>query len=307
MQVVPCQTDSVLTIQQLRVLTAVADHGSLARAAEALNYGTPTVTHHLNALERELEVQLVERTPRGVRLTEMGNVVLQEAQGILGRTQHLHKSVAQLKDAGVSTLRIGTFASSGSRLLPPAIRELQSQFEVQVEVIEAEPTTVVSMLQRQEIHAGLIYDFSDDPSFSATGLHLTHLQREPYQVLIAKNHPLAQRSQLDFTQLRDVSWICARHEDESPGRALQRACRGAGFIPKELIRTDDLLMIHGLVAEGLGMAVITESATVPQLGVTLRPAVQPLGERLVALASTPGRTPPAVHELARILTQLSAR
>lgn len=291
----------------MRVLVALAEHGSLSRAADSLNYGTPTVTHHLNAMERELGAKLVNRNSRGVTLTEIGQIVLQESQRILQQTQHLHHTVTQMKDAGVTTLRIGTFASSGFRLLPPAIRELQQAFQVRVEVIEAEPTTVVNMLDRQEIHAGLIYDFADDPSFGATGLELTVLQREPYRILIANDHPLAHHERLDFAQLRDVSWVCARHEDESPGRALQRACRSAGFIPNELIRTDDLLMIHGLVAAGLGMAVLTESATVPQLGVTLRPALQPLGERVVALASRPEHTPPAVHELARILRDLSVQ
>src|SRR4029079_12472623 len=105
----------MLALQQLRALIAVREHGSLTRAASALHYGVPTVTHHLNSLESQLRVQLVERTKRGARLTELGTALAADAAEILSRVAQAERHVADHREAGVVTLIVGTFPSIGSR------------------------------------------------------------------------------------------------------------------------------------------------------------------------------------------------
>ena len=75
----------MLDLRQLTVLRAVAREGSLAAAARSLHYSQPTVTHHLSALESHLGVQLVQRTPRGATVTDLGELFLQHAEGVLDR------------------------------------------------------------------------------------------------------------------------------------------------------------------------------------------------------------------------------
>ena len=84
----------MLALQQLRALLSVREHGSLTRAASALHYGVPTVTHHLNTLERQLRVQLVERSKRGARLTELGMALATDAEEILSRVAQAERRVA---------------------------------------------------------------------------------------------------------------------------------------------------------------------------------------------------------------------
>lgn len=292
----------MFTPQQLRVLVALRDRQSLTAAAAFLGYGVPTIAHHLKALERQVQAPLVERDRRGARLTPLGLALAQEGDRILTRLAQAERLIAAQRDAGLTTLRVGTFASIGSRLLPGAIRELRRRIQVQVEVVEAEPTEVVRMLRDGEIHAGLIYDFAGDPAFTSPDLDLTVLLEEPYGVLVARTSPFATHTVLDFPDLADADWVCSRNEGEASDRVLRRTCRSVGFEPRVLMRTDDLNMIHGLVAEGLGCTITTAAAVDERFSVALRPAVQDLGQRRTSFVAATGVNLPVIARLRSILT-----
>jgi DNA-binding transcriptional LysR family regulator len=290
------------------VLVAVRDHGSLTAAAQALGYGVPTIAHHLASLERHLGVRLVERDRRGARLSPLGAVLVTEAEEILTRLDQAEQMVIAQRDLGLSTIRVGTFASLGSQLLPRAIRELRAYQQVQVEVVEAEPTEVVQRLHAGELHAGLIYDSADDPAFATPGLELTVLIEEDYQVLVAQGSPYASLAEVALADLADADWICSRDENEASDRVLRRACHGAGFEPKVLIRTDDLNMIHGLVAEGLGCTLTTQAGVDTRFAVVARPTVQELGLRRTSFVRRRNLVPGAVdalHDILRDAVRLS--
>lgn len=291
----------MLNLQQFRVLLAIREGGSLTRAAEALRYGVPTVTHHLRTLEAHLEVRLVDRTRGGARLTPLGEAFAEEVEAVLARIDRAERSIVERRDAGLSILRIGTFASLGSRLLPAAISALQRLSPVRVEVIEAEPNEVVRMLLADEVHAGLIYDASSEPAFAGPDLALQPLLSEPYRVMLAADSPWAARDELDFAELAEVLWVCSRNGDEASDRVLRRVTQALGGEVRELMRTDDLYMIHGLVEEGLGFALTTEAAVDADFDVVTRPAKQDLGERRVSFVTRSGPVPPAVRWLGRIL------
>lgn len=287
--------------QQLRVLVAIRDNGSLTAAAGALGYGVPTIAHHLGTLERHLKVQLVERDRRGARLTPLGNVLVAEAEHILARLDQAERLVTTQRDLGLTTIRVGTFPSIGSQLLPRAISQLRAGMHVQVEVVEAEPTDVVELLHAGEIHAGLIYDSADEPAFASPELNSTVLLEEPYRVLLAHDSPYVGQTEIDVSALVDADWICSRDENEASDRVLRRACRSLGFEPNVLMRTDDLNMIHGLVAAGLGYTLTTQTAVDTRFAVELRPAVQDLGLRRTSFVCRSQAVPRAVTRLHHIL------
>jgi len=294
----------VIQPQQLRVLVAIRDNGSLTRAAQSLGYGVPTIAHHLASLEGHFKVQLVERDRRGARLTPLGGVLVVEAEEILVRLDQAERLVITQRDLGLTTIRVGTFASIGSQLLPRAIRGLRAQVQVQVEVLEAEPTDVVELLNAGELHAGLIYDSADDPAFAIPDLEFTVLLEEPFRVLVARDSPYTALSEIDLTDLAEADWICSRDENAASDRVLRRACHSVGFEPKVLMRTDDLNMIHGLVAEGLGCTLTTQAAVDNRFAVEARPTAQDLGLRRTSFVRRRTVVPQAVNELHRILVGL---
>ena len=295
-----------MNLQQFRVLLAVREHGSLTRAADALHYGVPTVTHHLRALEAHLGTQLVVRDRMGARLTALGEYFASEIAPVFTRVDRAERAVAELRDAGTVTLRVGSFSSMGSRLIPAAIAELQHRSSVRVEVIEAEPTEVVRMVRAGEVHAGLIYHVSTEPGFAGTDLVQRSLFAEPYRVLVAAGGALAEREVLDFADLAETAWVCSRSDNEASDRVLRRVYSSLGLDVRELMRTDDLYMIHGLVAEGLGCALTTHAAVDTDFDVVLRPARQDLGERRVSFVTRRGPVPAAVGWLGEILERTTA-
>ncbi|TGD12861.1 LysR family transcriptional regulator [Brevibacterium sp. S111] len=296
----------MMNLQQFRVLQAVREVGSLNRAAEVLGHGVPTVTHHLRTLESHLRVQLVERARSGARLTPLGESFAAEIAPVLERIDRAEQLVTAQRDAGVVTLRIGSFSSIGSRLLPAAIAELQAQKSVRVEVVEAEPSEVVRMLHSGEVHAGLIYDIPELPEFAGPELRLRTLLDEPYRVMVARDGQLAKQDVLDVEQMGEVAWVSSRNESEASVRVLNRVYRSLGLEVRELMRSDDLYMIHGLVAEGLGCALTTEAAVDTGFAVEIRPAKQDLGTRRVSFVTRTGPNPAAVGWMGEILETVAA-
>lgn len=292
----------MITLQQLRVVLAVRDHGSLTRAASALHYGVPTVTHHLDALEARLGARLVDRTPRGAVLTPIGALLAEEGEQILARVAQAERLVATYRDAGVMTLVVGTFPSIGSRLLPAAIRELRQTMHVEVELVEGEPTELVRKLGEGALHAALIYDLEGDPAFEAPDLESTPLLSEELQVLVGAAGPLAELDELDLASL-DHHWVVSRNDDEVSHRVLRRVGAALGRDFAEFTRTDDLNMIHGLVAADLAVALAVPSAVMPGFDVVMRPAVHDLGLRRLAFVTRDDVQLPAVAALRDILVE----
>ena len=125
------------------------------------------------------------------------------------------------RDHGLTTIRVGTFASAGSQLLPRAIRELRARMEVQVEVVEAEPIDVVDLLHAGDLHAGLIYDSAENHAFATPDLEFTVLIEEHYRVLVARDSHYAGLAEIDFADPRrrrlDLPW----RRDETSDRVLR--------------------------------------------------------------------------------------
>ncbi|MBP1325619.1 DNA-binding transcriptional LysR family regulator [Leucobacter exalbidus] len=296
----------MINLQQLRVLLAVREHGSLTQAAEALRYGVPTVAHHLRTLEAHLEAQLVVRTRGGTELTPLGEFYAAEVAPVLVRLDRAEHAVAGHRDSGVVTLRVGTFASVGSRLMPAAISELEQRHSVRVEVVEGEPTEVVRMLRQGEVHAGVIYDISEEPLFDTPDLEQRTLFAEPYQVMVGRHSEWAEHSKLTREDLTRMRWICSRNDSEASDRVLRRVHSEMGEQIRVLMETDDWYMIHGLVAEGLGCALTTAAPVDQEFEVELRDTVDGLGERRVSFVTTKGARPAAVGWLGEILQRVAS-
>lgn len=295
----------MMNLQQFRVLLAIRDEGSLNRAAEVLDHGVPTVTHHLRTLESHLRIRLVDRSRSGTRLTPLGESFAEEIAPVLARIDRAEQLVTAQRDAGVVTLRIGSFSSIGSRLLPAAIAELRHSRDVRVEVVEAEPSEVIRLLHGGEVDAGLIYDISELPEFAGPELRLRTLLDEPYRVMVARDGELAAHEVLDFEQMGDVDWVCSHSESEASVRVLRRVYRSLGREVREVMRSDDLYMIHGLVAEGLGCALTTEAAVDTDFDVVVRPAKQDLGQRRVSFVTRSGPNPAAVGWMGEVLSSVA--
>lgn len=287
----------VIDVRQLQVLLAIDEHGSLTQAAHALHLSVPTVSHHVDALEASLDAVLVDRSKRGARLNSVGEAVAVDGRRILDDLNRTQRMVADLRDAGLSTLRIGTFPSAGSRLLPAAIKSLQQRFRLRIEVVEGEPMALIDLLHADEIHAALVYDLASDPALNTTDLIATPLVEEEFVVMMAADHALAKHRTVDLAQLAQEPWVMSHHPDEASNRVLRRAANAAGYAVRTLVETDDLNMIHGFVEAGLGLALMTQSTVDLDYSVTARPVRKSLGKRRTSFVTHAHQNAPVVDAL----------
>src|SRR6185369_4593730 len=109
----------MLDTTRLRVLAAVARHGSVTAAARALKYAQPSVSHHLARLEAETGSQLIQRVGRGIRLTDAGRVLADRAEEILGRLDAAEAELAAHAGLRAGRVRLAAFPSALGSFVPP--------------------------------------------------------------------------------------------------------------------------------------------------------------------------------------------
>jgi DNA-binding transcriptional LysR family regulator len=298
----------MLDVRRLRVLLEVARHGSFTAAARTLSYTPSAVSQQIAALEREAGATLVERGPRGVMLTEPGRVLAREADEILGRLTAAELELQALAGLRAGLLRLGWFATAGATLMPQAIAAFQERFpEVELDLFEGDPGECIPRLRARELELALIYEFELEPPVAAD-LEQVTLIDDPLNIGLPAGHPLGARERVMLTDLADERWIQGvRHG--STVEVLPRACRLAGFEPRIAFRTDDRIAVEGLVAAGVGVALIPQ-LTLP----TARPdiVVRPLHgsglSRQVRAALPPGAyRPPAATAMLDVLREVCAR
>jgi molybdate transport repressor ModE-like protein len=291
----------VLDLRQLTVLRAVARTGSIAAAARTLELSQPTVTHHLAGLEAHVGARLVERTARGTTLTDLGQLFLDHAEVALDRLDLAVTEVAALAKHGVVTLRIGTFPTAGAWVLPRAVAAMQRQTGVRVELLEAEPPTLLARLESRQLHAALAYFAPDQPPVLSDELTAVTLFDDPFLVVLPETHPAAALDPVPLSVLAEDGWIMSHQADEPSDTALIGAAAAVGFIPRPVLRTDDYDVMFGFVAAGVGVALAPEMALVPREGVVVRALGAPLVSRSITFVTFRTGSPPAVAVLLEAL------
>jgi DNA-binding transcriptional LysR family regulator len=171
----------MLDVTRLRVLVAVARHGSVTAAAHALNYAQPSVSHHLARLEAETGTKLIQRAGRGIRLTDAGRLLAERAVEVIGRLDAAENELAVFAGLRAGRLRLAAFPSALSTIVPAAAAILHERHpSVDLRLTEAEPQEAVRMLRAGYVDVALIFrhEASDGgrPGLRDTGLQGTGLQ-----------------------------------------------------------------------------------------------------------------------------------
>src|SRR5918997_1073100 len=163
----------MLDIMRLRVLAAIATHGSVTKAAKQLNYSQPAVSHHLARLEAETGARLVQRVGRGIRLTAEGELLARRAAEIVGRVDAAAAELSAMVGLRTGRVRIAGFQSVLSTLVAQAavtMRHAHPQLELSL--VDAHPEVALTMLRDGEVDAAIIFRYDDA---TPDGVRSTHL------------------------------------------------------------------------------------------------------------------------------------
>jgi len=258
----------MLDVRRMRVLREVAAQGSFSAAAEAMNFTQSAVSQHVAALERESGTKLVERGPRGVRLTDAGRALVAHADVILARIECAEDELAALAGLRGGRLRLACFQSAGATLVPRAVAEFHRLHpDVELSMIEGEPDVASTALKAGDIDLALVYDFEALPGMLDPELELTHLIDDSYEAILPQDHKLAGKRQLRLADLAEEPWIASTSMCGCR-QITERACLDAGFEPKVAFEADETLAAQALVAAGVGVTML------PRLALTtIHPAV----------------------------------
>ncbi|AOS65525.1 LysR substrate-binding domain-containing protein [Actinoalloteichus hymeniacidonis] len=284
-----------LDVRRMLLLAEVAGHGSITAAAQAMAYTASAVSQQIAKLEVEAGQPLLERHARGVELTLAGRAVVEHAQRI---DRQLRAARAELDDiAGLRSgeLRIGSFPTAGSSLLPLVVRRLgRAHPAVSIVVRSAQLAGLRNMLESREIELGLLWDYDwsrvDDPS-----LALTPLLSDPTALIVSQDHPLADRTSVNLRELAGESWI-TRADAHPVAEVLARSAHAAGFEPQIAFHAHDYQEAQAMVAIGLGMALAPRLALtnlrsgIAVIPLTSAPTRRILLARLAARRPTPTET-----------------
>jgi DNA-binding transcriptional LysR family regulator len=295
----------MLDVTRLRVLVAVARHGSVTAAARALNYAQPSVSHHIARLEAETGTQLFERVGRGIRLTEAGRLLAERAEEIIGRLDSAEAELAAHVGLQQGRVRLAAFPSALGTLVPAAAARLAAETPgLEFMLTEAEPPEALRMRRPGYVDVAVVFQHyqrdldAAPPQPADEGTRGVLLLDEPIHLVtpaaaagrggadeavsLAEPVPVA-----ELAAYAASKWIAGCERCRS---YLVRQCESAGFTPRIAFTTDDYLAVQALVAAGLGVT------TLP--GLCLRAARHPgvvtaplVGARRYVFAVTYGQTP----------------
>ena len=218
----------MLDPRRLLLLVDVVRAGSITSAASRLNYTTSAVSQQISKLETEAGQPLLERHARGVRLTEAGAALVRRAERI--ETQLLAAGTELDDIAGLrsGTVRLGTFPTAGSSLLPPVVKLFKSRHPaIGLTVRSSRFAQLRAMLDAREIEISLLWDYAWDP-VNDSELTARVLIIDPPTLVVSVNHRLAKRKKISMDELADEQWI-TREDTHPVGLALEKACHAAGI------------------------------------------------------------------------------
>ena len=263
----------MLDVRRMKVLREVAARGSFSAAAEALSFTQSAISQQVAALERETGTKLVERGPRGIRLTQAGDVLVKHADAVLARLSCAEEELQALAGLRGGKLRVSAFQSAGATLVPRAVAAFHRRYpDVELGLVQAEPAEATNLLRAGELDLALVYDFEGvTGSGLDEALDCVHLIDDRYDLLVARDHPLAHRSRVKMSDLADERWINSTIGCGCRLAVLQ-ACAAGGFEPHIAFETDEILSVQALVANGMGVTLMPQLAlTSVHPGVAVRP------------------------------------
>ena len=299
----------MLNVGRLKVLCEVARRGSFSSAAESLSYTQSAVSQAIARLEAETGATLIVRDRAGVRPTAAGASLVEHAEGIFARIEAAETQLAAVMGIRAGRLRMASFPSAGATLMPLAIARFRERHpDVALTLAEGEPEEIAPRLRAGEFDLALLFGFPGARERHGARLRTQSLLEDPMLVALPAEHALADKQALTLADLREENWVqtsasspCARH--------VVRSCLAAGFEPKITFESDDYETVQGLVAAGVGVALIPRLAvTHVHPGIVVRSlAPTPPTRRVVAATLAAAGVAPAAGTMIEILADVAKR
>lgn len=243
-----------MEIRHLECFAEVVRLNSFSKAAQALHISQPAVSKMIRAMEDELELPLLYRHSRSVELTDVGRAVFARAQQMASLFRSLHAELEDVRQLRAGRLRIGLPPIASSSVFPRVLGEFSRRYpEIAIELCEAGSKTIEKRVTEGTLDLGVVCSLPPRGE-----LAVLPFIRDPLQVIIAPDHPLARKGRLRFSDLAQERFVMYR-EDFSLHDAIRERCRAAGFEPHSVYETSQREFMTQMVAAGLGIALLPQA------------------------------------------------
>ncbi|MBP2476031.1 DNA-binding transcriptional LysR family regulator [Crossiella equi] len=262
-----------LEVRHLRVLLAVADAGSVSKAAATLGLSQPSLSAQLRRIERAMGAPLFDRSTEGVAPTSVGRFVLAKARTVLAELDELHAWAGRKSGGGggLTRVRVGSVPGPIAARLALA---LQSLYPGELEVhslAEQSSFAMLGLLGGRRMDLAVVEEFSGHELPTVAGVRRAPLVAvEPVFVAVADTHPLAGEAVIDLADLAEEPWIVDPLVDSGETAHLRRRCLEAGFEPLIRHHATETSAARGAVSSGLCVSLAQATAR-EGLGLVVRP------------------------------------
>lgn len=271
-----------MNIRAVQYLVTLADVRHFSKAAELCYVSQPTLSTQIRKLEEELDVQLVERSPRQVMLTPVGEEIVERARTILNEVEAMRAIARRSRDPHSGTLRLGIFPTLAPYLLPHVIPDIRQRYpRLSLRLFEEKTEDLLEMLEQGRLDAGLLALPVADERLVTRSLF-----EEPFVVAMPESHPLARQKEIRLEDLEDVELLLLEDGHCLRDQALE-VCHMAGAHEKLDFHATSMETLRQMVAANTGVTLMPTLAVKPPVAPTdnlvTRPFVQPGPRRTIAM------------------------
>lgn len=257
-----------MDIRMLNYFLAIAEEGSISKAAERLHMAQPPLSHQLKLLEEELGVKLVERTTRRLQLTDAGKALQHRSKQLIELLETSIKEVKDINEGLQGRLSIGTVSSAGATLLPKRIQSFHVRYPgIDFEILDEDTNKIIELLDHGVIDIGII-----STPFNLDNFEAITLPQEP-MVAVSSSAWSENKEFLKLKELDDKPLIVQRRNE----KIIHELCIKSGFHPKILCRSNDVRTILLWASTGLGVAIVPKNCIdlIPNASLNYREISEP--------------------------------
>ncbi len=264
-----------MNLRDLHYLVALSDQRHFGRAAEACFVSQPTLSTQIRKLEGELGVRLVERTPRRILMTEVGDEIVRRARDILNEVEQIRNIARNTHDPESGTVRLGIFPTLGPYLLPHIVPTVRQRFpKLELLLSEDKSDNLLQQMREGKLDAAILALPVHEDS-----LHCEFLFEEPFVLAVAAEHPLAARQHMAVADLKNHTLLLLEEGHCLRDHALE-VCHMSGANERTGFRATSLETLRQMVAANVGITLLPMLAIRP-------PINQPENLRLIEFESHP--------------------
>jgi len=296
-----------MELRHLRYFVAVAEELHFSRAALRLHIGQPPLSQQIQALEKEVGAQLLERSKRWVRLTQAGKLFLGDARKILALSEQAVETARRASKGEVGELRVGFTSSMPFTVTLQQVVNLYRQRYPHVTLSLQEMPSVrqIEAIAQRNLDLGFIRPPEVEIPNGVSALTLRH---DPLLLVAPSEHRLARKNSVQLSELAGEAFVMySRDVGTGLHAQILRLCRQAGFEPHIVQEAREASTIIGLVAAGCGVSILPESFQCIQMdGVCYRSIANPDAITALMLVTRSGDSTPLIESFFQLALEASS-